>query len=111
GALNAVNALYFGNSQSGRLFGFQSRFADPNELTLLLLMCCCFHIWRISDPDRSLPGRVLSIGVVVVSGVAAAQTGSRGGAAALCIVLAYVLYRSSWWTRIKVVAGVAVAAL
>jgi O-antigen ligase len=102
GLLIAYLALFTGVYREGRLeFGYGT-FSDPNALALFLLLSVpCW--WLLARVAKSPFTKAALLLCTVPIFVAFARTGSRGGVAALLVMLIYHFAKSSYATKLRLV--------
>jgi O-antigen ligase len=99
-------ANIFGVSENGRLFLAQGKFSNPNEMAQALLLG--LPLWgALMVISKSLPGKALAAGVMVMILATTFRTGSRGAMIGFIAMLLVVFLRAPVMGKLKIIlAGV-----
>jgi hypothetical protein len=88
-----IIANVFGDSDNGRLFLQQGKFANPNEMAQALLLG--LPLWGVMMVlSKGLPGKVFAMGVMVLILATTFRTGSRGAMIGFVVMLLVVFLRA-----------------
>jgi len=101
-----IIANVFGSSDNGRLFLAQGKFANPNEMAQALLLG--LQLWgAMMVIAKSLPGKVIAFGVMVLILATTFRTGSRGAMIGFAVMLLVFFLRASIMGKMQLIlAGV-----
>lgn len=98
----AIWTLLLGETKEGRLYLPYSRFANPNEIGLMMVIGLAFWWYIASDPGLRPLRRGLAVaGVAPVLGVLV-RTGSRAALIALAVLIVQLFIKASLTGKIKV---------
>ena len=98
----AIWTLLVGETKEGRIFLPYSRYANPNEMGLMMVIGLAFWWYIASDPGLRPLRRGLAVaGVAPILGVLA-RTGSRTAFIALAVLIVQLFIKASLTGKIKV---------
>lgn len=98
----AIWTLIFGQAREGRLALQSSRYANPNEMGLVMVIGLAFWWYIASDPTLRPLRRGLALAGVAPILVVLARTGSRTALIAMMVLVAQLFIQASLTGKIKV---------
>ncbi len=101
-----IIANVFGDSDNGRLFLQQGKFANPNEMAQALLLG--LPLWgAMMISSKSLSGKLFAVAVMVLILATTFRTGSRGAMIGFVVMLLLVFLRAPIMGKMQIIlAGV-----
>ena len=87
----------------GRMSLDIGRYGDANDFAQIMLVGLAFLCFITSAPDRSILGKIIPLGCVILEFLAFARTGSRGGLIGLILTSVILFVYSSLLARLKLI--------
>ena len=97
-------AIFWGTTETGRLFLPRGKFSNPNEMAQALLLGLALW-WLVFQNARSGPMKVLAAIVMLFMVITISKTGSRGALIGFAVLIASIFFRSSIAGKLKIIIG------
>src|SRR5205823_7882084 len=97
-------AIFWGTTETGRLFLPRGKFSNPNEMAQALLLGLALW-WLVFQNARSGPMKVLAMIVMLFMVITISKTGSRGALIGFAVLIASIFFRSSIAGKLKIIIG------